>query len=318
MFQIDSSTPAGSGLGTQVLLRGPCRPVAATPATLRPMATAPADVEIPDAPFTPEVPTHHTHHLPHWHHGSPHTDRHHHHPFEHLEIAGAIVAATVLIGLEAAAAVGHADHTSLAGRAAAAQAAADARPTIDATAPSDGITAASATTPAVRSRVRVTPPSTRMPSELVDTISAQVSAVSGCTHTLVGDTVVTAAHCNQPGFTVSGDIAWQGPDPTFADAASIPNGSTVYAVGYPQATPGAQSFSLSSLGLRTVTVNHKPVEVLMTEGTGVPCSYGASGMIGWVTIADQMVPIGPMSVFSVDPAITGLPAGQFVCGFATA
>lgn len=325
MKDIDISTPVGAGIGTRVLMRGPCLPIASTPATLR---VAPAHVTTP-ADDTPDTPEHSSHHRFHRHHGSPHTTRHHHHPLEHLEIAGAIVAATVLIGLEAAAAVSHADRTGLALKATAIEAGAAPRATtdgdldttaaatIDAAGASGTITAASATTPAERSRVRVTLPSTKMPPELIDSISANVSAVSGCTHTLLGDTVVTAAHCKQPGFTVSGDIAWKGPDPTFAEASTIPNGSTIYAVGYPQATPGAQSFSLSSLGVRTVTVDHQPVEVLMTEGSGTACSYGASGMIGWVTINGEMVPIGPLSVFATDPAITGLPAGQYVCGFAT-
>jgi hypothetical protein len=180
----------------------------------------------------------------------------------------------------------------------------------------DGTRSAEAGAPAERSRVRVVVPSSKLPPELATTIAAMVSTSNGCTNTDIGSSVVSAAHCGQPGFSTDGDVAWTGPQPEWADSARIPIGATLYAIGYPQAAPGAQQFTLSNLGSRTITIDQHPQLVLMTMGDGVACTQGASGMVAWVTLDGEMVPIGPLSVFATDPAITGLPVGQYVCGFA--
>jgi hypothetical protein len=170
--------------------------------------------------------------------------------------------------------------------------------------------------PAVRSKVKAVLPHDKLPPELAAAISEMVSPAYGCTNTALGSSVVSASHCRQPGFTNDGDIAWTGPQPDWVDPARIAIGATVYSIGYPQANPGAQQFALSNLGTRTIMIGQTPQLVLMTVGDGVPCTRGASGMVAWVTIDGEMLPIGPMSVFSTDPAVTGLPAGQYVCGFA--
>ena len=54
----------------------------------------------------------------------------------------------------------------------------------------------------------------------------------------------------------------------------------------------------------------------MTVGEGDPCTSGASGTVGWVTVDGVARPVGVLAVFSVDPEVTSLPVGQFVCGFA--
>jgi hypothetical protein len=231
-----------------------------------------------------------------------------HHRREHIEIVTVILSIVLVLGLAPAVV-----------RSSSARPRPDATATItsvvDMAAPGV-IEAAEAHTPAARSAVRTAVPTTKMPPELVATIRPTVSPVEGCTHTTLGETTVTAAHCRHAGFSVEGDIAWTGPRPEWADPSEIPIGATLYSVGYPEATPGAQDFTLSNLGERTVTVGRQPVRVLMGVGDGVPCSYGSSGMIAWVTIDGAMTPIGPMSVFAVDPAVTGLPRGQYVCGFA--
>jgi hypothetical protein len=181
----------------------------------------------------------------------------------------------------------------------------------------DGMTqSADARAPAVRSRVRATLPAGEVPPDVVAAIGPMVSTARGCTQTVLGDTTVTAAHCHQPTFSVEGDVAWKGPRPVWVDPAIIPIGATIYSIGYPVAEVGPQVFALSNLGPRTITFELQPLRVLMGVGDGVPCTAGASGMIAWVTIDNRMVPIGPMSVYSVDPAVTGLPKGQYVCGFA--
>ena len=175
---------------------------------------------------------------------------------------------------------------------------------------------ADARRPAMRSPVKAVLTTNDLPAELSATIGESVTTIGGCTLTRVDETMITAAHCHPFGFTVEGDIAWSGAAPVWVDPASIPVGSTVYGVGYPQATSGPQTYTLTYLGLRTVRVEGAPVDVLMAVGDGVPCTVGSSGMIAWVTVDNEMEPIGPMSVYSVDPAVTGLPAGQYVCGFA--
>jgi hypothetical protein len=89
----------------------------------------------------------------------------------------------------------------------------------------------------------------------------------------------------------------------------------VWAVGFP-GLHGRTTFALAVLQVQQVGTFGAPVAVLMTMGEGVACTQGASGMIGWVTINGTARPIGPLSVFSTDPAVTALPAGQYVCGFA--
>ena len=99
--------------------------------------------------------------------------------------------------------------------------------------------------------------------------------------------------------------------------ASIPRGATLYGVGYPAVTGRAPvGYTLAVLGTRTVVVGNTTVVVLMTVGDGIPCSSGASGTVAWTTIDNVRQPVGTMSVYSIDPAVTGLPAGQYVCGFA--
>ena len=65
-----------------------------------------------------------------------------------------------------------------------------------------------------------------------------------------------------------------------------------------------------------MTLSGAKQRVLMALGDGTPCTGGASGMIAWVTINNEARPVGPLSVYSIDPAVTSLPAGQYVCGFA--
>lgn len=138
--------------------------------------------------------------------------------------------------------------------------------------------AAEAGQPATRSPVEAVLTDEKLPADLSATIEALVTTASGCTLTRVGDTMITAAHCHPFGFTVEGDIAWDGAEPVWLDPALIPIGATVYAVGYPQASPGPQTFTLANLGLHTVTVEDVPVEVLMAVGDGVPCTSGSSGI----------------------------------------
>lgn len=193
---------------------------------------------------------------------------------------------------------------------------AGARPAALVTLSVDNIAAGDALAPAIRSKVRAAIPAATLPPELAAEISAMVSSVGGCTNTLIGESVVGATHCRQGGFNHDGDIAWTGAQPQWVDPALIPIGATIYGIGYPRATPGPQVFTLSNLGSRTITLELRPQMVLMAVGDGVPCTTGASGMVAWVTIDGEMLPVGPLSVYSIDPAITGLPQGQYVCGFA--
>jgi hypothetical protein len=170
--------------------------------------------------------------------------------------------------------------------------------------------------PATRRPVKPSVTVNGLPIDVSFAIRGMATAVDGCTHTVVGSSIITAAHCHPAGFSTEGDIAWEGAKPVWVDPALISAGATIYAVGYPRANPGPQSFALTTLGIRSVPMEGKSIEVLMAFGEGVPCTPGSSGMIAWVTLDNQMVPIGPMSVYSTNPAITGLPAGQYVCGFA--
>jgi hypothetical protein len=170
--------------------------------------------------------------------------------------------------------------------------------------------------PATRRSVKPALTVQSVPTEVSAAIGLMVSPANGCTQTVLGASTITAAHCHPAGFRVDGDVAWAGATPEWVDPSRIAAGATIYAVGYPRATPGQQSFSLTALGVRSVPIEGKSIDVLMTFGEGVPCTPGSSGMIAWVTLDNQMVPIGPMSVYSTNPAITGLPLGQYVCGFA--
>ena len=140
----------------------------------------------------------------------------------------------------------------------------------------------------------------------------------GCTFTLLLGTTITARHCvpwnaAALGWTVSGDRAWNGPAPTWA--GDVPRGATVWAVGYPHAN-GRTVFALTALQVQQVPVAGRVVPVLMTFGAGVPCTSGASGIVGFVAVDGVAMPVGPLAVYSVDPEVTGLPVGQYVCGFA--
>lgn len=140
-----------------------------------------------------------------------------------------------------------------------------------------------------------------------------------CTVTRIGATVVTAAHClnGATGWTVQGDLARKGPPVEWVDPATIPRGATLYGVGYPAVTNRAPvAFALAALGRQTVPVGNNTITVQMSLGSGVPCSRGASGTVAWVTVDNERRPVGTLSVYSVEPETTGLPEGQYVCGFA--
>ena len=176
-------------------------------------------------------------------------------------------------------------------------------------------TPATATVPAQRGQARPVPPTEQPAPADLDVIDAWSD---GCTYTRIATTLLTARHClpwnaTALGWNVSGDRAWHGPEPAWATA---PPGATVYGVGYPHAT-GRTVFALAALHATVVPVAGRQVPVLMTVGEGAACSSGASGMVGWWTDDTGTArPVGVLAVYSVDPAVTGLPAGQFVCGFA--
>lgn len=163
------------------------------------------------------------------------------------------------------------------------------------------IVPATATMPAVR----LDPPA---PFGLIDAWSA------GCTYTRLREITVTAAHCTNGGWQYAGDIATRGGLVDWADPAEIGSGAVLWAVGYPAGR--RVEFTLTAIGSRVVNTFHNPQLVLMAKGVGVPCTSGASGMVAWTYLDGVLSPVGPMSVYSIDPAVTGLPAGDFVCGFA--
>lgn len=178
--------------------------------------------------------------------------------------------------------------------------------------------AATATTPAAPGPALLPTPPVEHPTE-ADVPAAAVTG-DGCTYTALDATTITARHClpwnaRQLGWNLSGDRAWHGPEPAWA-GSTVSAGSTVYGVGYPHAT-GRTMFALTVLHATVVPVAGRQVPVLMTVGEGAACSSGASGMVGWWTDDTGTArPVGTLAVYSVDPAVTGLPAGQFVCGFA--
>lgn len=180
------------------------------------------------------------------------------------------------------------------------------------------LAAATASAPAQRGPVALPAPPAPIPAtELADLL--ELTWTDGrCTVTQIGPTVVTAAHClnGAAGWTVSGDIAWQGPPVAWVDPSRIPRGATLYGIGYPAKTGRTPvAYALAALDPRSVTVGRDQVVVLMALGEGVPCSQGASGFVAWVTIDGQPQPVGTLSVYSTDPDVTSLPAGQYVCGF---
>ena len=137
---------------------------------------------------------------------------------------------------------------------------------------------------------------------------------------MIGDAEVTASHClnggYRDGFLFDGDVATTAAV-DWVDVGSVPVGSTVWAIGYPfSLRPDRVEYTLSALHTQVVEVYGVPQLVLMTKGSGTPCLSGASGMIAWASVDGLLQPIGPLSVGSIDPQVTGLPAGQFVCGFA--
>lgn len=177
--------------------------------------------------------------------------------------------------------------------------------------------AATATAPAERARVALPAPPEAMPAAEYDWLLTITATDGRCTVTTIGPTTITAAHClnGATGWTTDGDRAWQGPEPDWA--TSIPRGATLYAIGYP-AKNGRQpvAYTLAALGTQPVLVGNAVVPVLMALGDGTPCTPGTSGMVAWFTDNGAARPVGPMSVYSIDPAVTSLPAGQYVCGFA--
>ena len=136
-----------------------------------------------------------------------------------------------------------------------------------------------------------------------------------CTYTRIGAATVAATHCGAPtGWQLDGDIATSGP---VAWAPVPPSGTTIYAIGYPYDAHGQPVYyTLTALKPRIVNTFAWPQLVLMAKGDGHPCSSGASGMVAWTLVDGVLAPIGPLSVGATDPAVTSLPAGQYVCGFA--
>lgn len=178
---------------------------------------------------------------------------------------------------------------------------------------------AGAHAPAQRGPVQLPTPPTPLPTDDYTALLVDTWTDGRCTATRIGPTTVTAAHClnGATGWTVAGDIAWQGPPVAWADLAQIPRGATLYGIGYPAITGRTPvAYALAALGTRTVTVGRDTVPVLMALGEGTPCTAGASGTVAWVTIDGQPRPVGTLSVYSTDPAVTSLPQGQYVCGFA--
>lgn len=175
---------------------------------------------------------------------------------------------------------------------------------------------AGAHAPAERGRVQLPTPPTPIPAE--DYTALNTWTDGRCTVTRIGPSTVTAAHClnGVTGWTVEGDRAWQGPPVAWVDPSRIPRGATLYGIGYPAKTGRTPvAYALAALDPRTVTVGRDQVLVLMALGEGVPCSQGASGFVAWVTIGGVARPVGTLSVYSTDPDVTSLPAGQYVCGF---
>lgn len=161
-----------------------------------------------------------------------------------------------------------------------------------------------------------TRPAERLNPPLAPTDWASIDAWGAhCTYTRIGTSTVTATHCGPPAdWQIDGDIATSGP---VAWAPVPAPGTTIHAIGYPYDAHGKPVYyTLTALQPRIVNTFAWPQLVLMAKGAGHPCSSGASGMVGWVLIDGTLAPIGPLSVGSVDPAVTGLPVGEFVCGFA--
>lgn len=136
-----------------------------------------------------------------------------------------------------------------------------------------------------------------------------------CTYTRIGASTATATHCDPPAdWQLDGDIATSGP---IAWAPVPAPGTVIYAIGYPYDANGEPVYyTLTVLKPRIINTFAWPQLVLMTKGDGHPCSSGASGMVAWTLIDGVLAPIGPLSVGATDPAVTSLPVGQYICGFA--
>lgn len=175
---------------------------------------------------------------------------------------------------------------------------------------------ADATAPAARGQVQLPTPPAPLPTDDYTALSADTWTDGRCTVTEIGPSTVTATHCLNAalGWQTDGDIAWKGPPVAWVQPS---RGDTLYAVGYPAATGRTPvAYALAALNQRTVTVGNTQQVVIMSLGEGTPCTAGASGMVAWKTVDNVRRPVGVMSVYSIDPDVTGLPAGQYVCGFA--
>ena len=175
---------------------------------------------------------------------------------------------------------------------------------------------ATATAPAVRGQVQLPTPPAPLPADDYTDLRAITWTDGRCTVTQIGPTIVTATHClnGATGWQTDGDIAWQGPP---VDWVTASRGATLYGIGYPAATGRTPvAYALAALDPRTVTIGNTQQTVLMALGDGTPCTAGASGMVAWATVNDVRRPVGVMSVYSTNPDVTSLPAGQYVCGFA--
>jgi hypothetical protein len=167
------------------------------------------------------------------------------------------------------------------------------------------------------SQATATSPAQRLnpPPAPIDWAAIDAWTEDGCTRTRIAAATVAATHCGAPaGWQVDGDTATSGP---VAWAPAPPPGATIYAIGYPADAHGEPVYyTLTALKPRIVGTFAWPQLVLMAKGAGAPCTSGASGMVAWVLVDGALAPIGPLSVYSTDPAVTSLPAGQYVCGFA--
>ena len=184
---------------------------------------------------------------------------------------------------------------------------------------------ATAAQPAVRLHTpRPTPPTNMPPADLVAELTALTTvSPQGCTLTVIDGTEITATHCIVGpyvggGWTLDGDIATRGPLVHWADPTTIPVGATVIAIARPHPAGTPVVLALTSLGVQTVPFAGGWQRMLMTVGNGAFCADGSSGSVGWTMIDGRLTPVGTLSAGTADPAVTGLPAGLFVCGFALA
>ena len=158
------------------------------------------------------------------------------------------------------------------------------------------------------------------PDEFLEWLPSIVNrGPGGCTRTNIGQTLVTATHCDwRPwgDYQTDQDVLWIGPPVAFVDPANIPIGAPVYAYGYPNGQPTL--FHLTNLGVMRIGIAGEVgvFDVLQTKGDDELCSPGSSGSMGWANVGGRMVPIGPMSTGNTNPTWIDLEPGEFVCGFA--